>query len=333
MAELQRVRGATKNLFRIFLKNSSTGLGLTGLTNASSSLQISAIRELSSTVTTYTSAGSTIQTISTLGTFVQPTAGNIRFQQVDATNFPGLYEIQPLDTLFSTSDGSRFIDFVVFGPTNCTPTTYRFELESVNFQDGIAGGMTALPQAAASASGGIPTIGTSTGQIALSSGDVTIGGYATGEDPATLVLGAAASSWASGGSIGALINLIQQIDSFGVIVVNPVNQAGQITLIAGLAYLAANSNAVTFSSYNWINLAGLTITMFNTATNTVIATGTVVTSGGPSVNQEVSFDFASSATTSLETNSPYSYVIRAATTGSNYYPLASGILYVNNFVV
>jgi len=65
---------------------STTGGAKTGLTFSSSGLIISTIADNESTATAYTQAGSTTETITTLGTFAAPTATKCRFKEVDATN-------------------------------------------------------------------------------------------------------------------------------------------------------------------------------------------------------------------------------------------------------
>src|SRR5580765_5287454 len=86
-------------VLRIKLLDSSvtTGAGLTGLTSSSSGLIISTIADNEASATTYTQAGSTIEAVTTLGTFAAPTATKCRFKKVDDTNHPGIYEIQIAD--------------------------------------------------------------------------------------------------------------------------------------------------------------------------------------------------------------------------------------------
>ena len=116
MADLRK-HSSTSNLIRFTLKNSSTGVGLTGLTSASSGLIISTICDNEATATAYAVAGSTIETITTLGTFATPTATKCRFKEVDATNHKGLYEFQFADARFSAASAKRLI-ISVTGATN-----------------------------------------------------------------------------------------------------------------------------------------------------------------------------------------------------------------------
>ena len=109
--------GETSVILRIMLYREDTGEGITGLSNLSSGLIISTIGENEATATSYTQAGSTIETITTLGTYSAPTASNCRFDEVDATNHPGLYEIQLADARYAISS-NRYLDVTVSGATN-----------------------------------------------------------------------------------------------------------------------------------------------------------------------------------------------------------------------
>lgn len=104
-------RGATSNILRVFLQDSSstTGAGKTGLNKDSSGLIISTIADVESSATTYTSAASNVETITTLGTFAAPSSGKCRFKEVDATNFPGVYEIQIADARFAVTSAKALL--------------------------------------------------------------------------------------------------------------------------------------------------------------------------------------------------------------------------------
>jgi hypothetical protein len=125
--------GTTSIILRVFLRDSSvtTGAGLTGLTFSSSGLSISTIADNEATATTYTVAGSTIETISTLGTFATPTATKCRFKEVDATNLPGLYEIQLDNTRFAVSN-AKSLAVVVKGATNLSPCPLLIPLRTID---------------------------------------------------------------------------------------------------------------------------------------------------------------------------------------------------------
>ena len=107
--------GATGVLLQIQLydstKTASNG-GLTGLTGSSTGLIIGTRCDNEASFTTYTQAGGTIQTIATPGTYVAPSASNIRFGQIDSTNAPGLYELQILNARVAVS-GAKYITITV----------------------------------------------------------------------------------------------------------------------------------------------------------------------------------------------------------------------------
>lgn len=173
MAKYEVKRGATSVMIRVFIQSNavSTGAGLTGLTTASTNLQISMIRELSSTPEVY--SGADFETITTCGTYAAPTAStNIRFKAIDATNMPGWYELQFHNSAnqgFGSGDASRYVNLFIFEATttalNLAPLPIEIELVAVDNQDAVRLGLTALPNAAAEASGGLYTRGTGAGQI------------------------------------------------------------------------------------------------------------------------------------------------------------------------
>lgn len=145
--------GTTGVILRIKLRNSSvtTGAGLTGLTNASAGLVISTIADNEATATAYTQAGGTIQGITTLGTYAAPSASNCRFKEVDATNHPGLYEVQFADARLNvTSARSLVVSFS--GATNLAQCDVCIPLRQVDPYDGVAFGLSRIDAAISSRS-------------------------------------------------------------------------------------------------------------------------------------------------------------------------------------
>jgi hypothetical protein len=116
-------------ILRVKILNSAvaTGAGLTGLTFSSAGLIISTIADNEAAATTYTQAGSTIETIATLGTYAAPTATKCRFKEVDATNHPGVYEIQFADARFAVASAKALLVSVA-GATNCAETDFVIPL-------------------------------------------------------------------------------------------------------------------------------------------------------------------------------------------------------------
>lgn len=169
MADL-RVHSSTSNKFRLKLRSLSTGVGLTGLSSGSSGLIVSTITDNEATATAYT--GSNLETVGTLGTFAAPTSGKARFREVDATNHPGLYEIQLADARFSVASARKII-ISVSGATDLLDVDYEVQLTGFDPHDAVRLGLTALPNVASGNAGAILTSGTGTAQIAVSGGAVT----------------------------------------------------------------------------------------------------------------------------------------------------------------
>jgi hypothetical protein len=152
-----RKHSATSNAVRVMLRNSSTGAGLTGLTEASSGLVVATICDVEAATTRYRAGSSEIETISSLGTFATPTAGKCRFKEVDATNHPGLYELQFADARFSVSN-AKTLRLTISGAASLITKDVTIQLTRFDPDDSVRAGMTALPNAAAEASGGLPTL-------------------------------------------------------------------------------------------------------------------------------------------------------------------------------
>lgn len=159
-------RGTTSIILRVKIRDStvSTGAGKTGLTSSSSGLIISTLANNESTPTVYAQASSNIETITTLGTYAAPTAGKCRFKEVDATNHKGVYEIQIADARFAVAN-ARTLLISISGVTGTAETDVLIPLRDVDPYDAVRFGLTALPNAAAEAAGGLYTRGTGAGQV------------------------------------------------------------------------------------------------------------------------------------------------------------------------
>src|SRR5690349_10755426 len=140
------VLGQGSIVLRVKIRDSSvtTGAGKTGLTISSTGLIISIIADNESTATAYTAAGSTIETITTLGTYAAPTATKCRFKEVDATNHKGLYEIQIADARFAVSSAKSVIISISGSASNIAETDVLIPLRSVNPYDGTAFGVSRI---------------------------------------------------------------------------------------------------------------------------------------------------------------------------------------------
>lgn len=150
---LSRDNGWVNGILRCVLMDntSSTGGALVGLTSASTGLLISTIADVEATATAYSAAGSTIDTIATLGTYAAPTTGHCRFKEVDSTNHPGLYELQFVNTRFAVSNASFLIVTISASGSHCSPQSFLIDLDSQVDVVAYAG-------ATGSATGGVPQV-------------------------------------------------------------------------------------------------------------------------------------------------------------------------------
>lgn len=135
--------GIASVILRVFIMDtgSTTGAGKTGLTSASSGLVIATIANNEAAPTVYSAAGSTIETITTLGTFAAPTATKCRFKEVDSTNLPGWYEVQIADARWAVSN-ARSLDGMILGASGAAPCPFSVQLVAVDPQDVVKFGMT-----------------------------------------------------------------------------------------------------------------------------------------------------------------------------------------------
>jgi hypothetical protein len=136
--------GSTSVSVNIFIQDSSstTGAGLTGLAyntasltayyapQRSTAMQIPLVT-LAAVTSSYTSGG---------------------FKEIDATNMPGWYRLDLPDGALTSG---RFVSVHLKGAANMAPLPLEIELTAWNNQDAIRGGLTALPNANAAASGGL----------------------------------------------------------------------------------------------------------------------------------------------------------------------------------
>lgn len=137
----------TSKLLPIFIQNTTsvTGSGLTGLTYASSGLSWYYLREGAATPVAVTLADMTVGTWASGG-----------FKEIDATNMPGFYQVGVPNAAIAT--GANSVSMVLRGATNMVPRPLEIELDAINYQDTVRLGLTALPNAADGAAGGLTTI-------------------------------------------------------------------------------------------------------------------------------------------------------------------------------
>jgi hypothetical protein len=146
MLDRQIKLSTQSNILRIKLRHSTTQQGLTGLASDTSGLIISTICDNEAVAVAYTATAETIETIATLGTFATPTATKCRFKEVDATNHPGVYELQLANARFAVAS-SKILQIAILGAANLLECDYNIELVgydpiagTIRLADGVHGG-------------------------------------------------------------------------------------------------------------------------------------------------------------------------------------------------
>lgn len=146
--KLSILAGATSQSVNVFIQDSSktNGAGLTGLVFNSSGL-----------IAYYTfagaNAGSAAITLATLAA-VNSAYSSGGFKEIDATNMPGVYRLDLPNAALAASKG-RSVLVMLSGATNMAPVVLEVELTGWDNQDAVHAGLSALPNAAAGASGGL----------------------------------------------------------------------------------------------------------------------------------------------------------------------------------
>lgn len=182
----------TSVIVRVKIRQDTTGAapgkGFTGLLNTSPGLIVSTIADSEAVPTPYTSAGSTIQTIPTLGQYTAPAAGSCRLQLVDNVNHPGLVELQFSNARFAVV-GSKSLTITIIGVSGMMDCDVTIPLLAVDPYNGEDFGLPVLAQLEGSFISDESIFSAAALQFAPGGGSnpVVVGGYLPGQDPATLV--------------------------------------------------------------------------------------------------------------------------------------------------
>lgn len=175
--KLKIARGTPSKLVRLFIQDSTsvTGAGLAGLTNASAGLAAYYIREGDTAATAIALVSGSVGVHSSGG-----------FCAVDPTHLAGVYELGLPNTALAAGQS---VLVSLAGAANMVPTLLEIELDSVNYQDGAALGLGRLDAALSTRATPAQILATPANLLATdATGRVTVAGYATGQDPASLVL-------------------------------------------------------------------------------------------------------------------------------------------------
>jgi hypothetical protein len=245
---------------KILDSTSTTGGAKTGLTNASASLNIAVRPDNAATTTAYTSAGSTIDTITTLGTWAAPTTGHCRFSQIDATNHPGHYELQFSTSLWQTSGARKLVGTVLV--TGGVQTDFEIELtQAVDLGAAAAGTAAVIP------------FGTGSGQLNVSGGNLA---------------GAVPSVTGSVGSVaGSVTGDVQgKVLGGGASSITGVGAQSNCTQIAGSTTAATNLSATAQGVFLGQVSSDATPTTTSFTSNTSTSPGLSTTTGFYSTPQQ-----------------------------------------------
>ncbi len=246
--KLSILAGSTSQTINVFIRDSSstTGAGLSGLVYNTASL------------TAYYALPRAAPVAITLATLASATASYSSggFFELDATHMKGWYRFDLPNTAISSG---QFSNIHLYGATNMAPVPIEIELTAWNNQDGVHGGLSALPNTACTTNASLLTSGTGTAQLSTSSGQVLLQtGSGTGQlDFTSGVVKANVTQF--GGSAGTFAS--------GRPEVNTTHLAG--TISAGTAgYTGIDWGHVTAAT----TTVALTGTTVGTVTTTTTAT-------------------------------------------------------------
>jgi hypothetical protein len=240
---LSILAGTTSKIVQIpvYDSSSTTGGMLTGLAFNTASLVCWYNREGAS--------GNAVQIsllTATKGTWT--TAG---FVAVDGTNMPGWYELHVPNAAIAS--GAKSVSIEARGAANMVPVNILIELTATDNQDSVRGGMTALPNAAAAASGGLVVLGTNATAISFTAG-MTISSSAGDALTLTSSGGNGDGLQASGNGTGAGINCVAGATGNGILSV------GGATSGSAIKATGTAGNAIALELAGQGSAAGLSAT-------------------------------------------------------------------------
>jgi len=126
---------ATGVIVRVKVRQDNTGAkpgqGYTGLAFNTAGLIVSTIADVEAAPVTYTVAGVTIATITTLGTYVAPTHNQCNLKKVDDTNNPGIVELHFINARFAVAN-AKYLIISLTGVTGMADCDAIIPLTTVN---------------------------------------------------------------------------------------------------------------------------------------------------------------------------------------------------------
>lgn len=169
--------GATSQRFYIYLQDSTTGQGETGVTSATCYYLRDSVSGAMPAAVTLTFGA----VFASPGTYPAWTSGQVR----EIGYMPGIYLIDIPDAVFAAGARNVVVQIVPTTGTPWLPVNLEFTLSAVSLFDSVRMGMTALPNFTAGAIGGLPLSVNAAGGV----NTVQLGGTAqTGRDIGASVL-------------------------------------------------------------------------------------------------------------------------------------------------
>jgi hypothetical protein len=171
--KLSILAGATSQSINVFIQDatSTTGAGLSGLLFNTAGLTAN-----------YSFAGanaaSTSISLVTLATLATAYSSG-GFKEIDSSLMKGWYRLDLPNAAIATSKG-RSVALHLQGAASMAPCPVEIELTGWDNQDGVHGGMTALPNTACTTNASLLTSGAGTDQVSVSSGKVLLQATQTG---------------------------------------------------------------------------------------------------------------------------------------------------------
>lgn len=167
--------GATSVILDIFIldstKTGTTLAGLAGLVFNTGSLTCYYHRNADATAVQVNLVTMTIGTFTSSG-----------FVEIDAANMPGMYQLCLPNAAFIT--GATQVSVTLKGAANMAQVNFTIRLTSIDLDDSVRAGLTALPNAAAGANTGLPVVGT---QVPNATAGAANGLFIAGSNAATSV--------------------------------------------------------------------------------------------------------------------------------------------------
>ncbi|MFQ5622430.1 MAG: hypothetical protein ACE5FS_03440 [Paracoccaceae bacterium] len=181
-------KASTSVTVNVFIQDSSstTGAGLTGLVFNSASLTAYYARPRAA------AAAITLATQTVTGAW---SSGG--FVEIDSTNMPGWYRLDIPDAALAT--GVDHVAIHLKGATNMAPLPLEIQLTDVDLNDGVRGGMTALPNAAADAPLGLPI---------SDAGGLDLDAKLANTNEITVARMGALTDWIDGGRLDLILDII-----------------------------------------------------------------------------------------------------------------------------